>query len=141
MTADDIIKALNLTPHPEGGYYRQTWQADISVGRAAGTCIYFLLTKDQSSHWHRVDSTEIWHFYAGSPIILRLSDTDQGPPTEHVLGPNLITGQSPQIIVPVQHWQSAKCQGDWSLVGCTVSPGFEFDGFHLADPGFDIPSA
>ncbi|WP_299785470.1 cupin domain-containing protein [uncultured Marivita sp.] len=139
-TAEDIIRHLNLAPHPEGGHYRQTWIAD-GPGRPAGTCIYFLLSRDERSHWHKVDATEIWHHYAGAPLILSLSEGDAGPTTDHVLGPDLFAGQSPQIIVPPHHWQAARSTGDWTLVGCTVSPAFLFDGFELAPPGFDIPRA
>ena len=139
-TADDLIAKLNLTPHPEGGYYRQTWIADTDGdSRADGTCIYFLLKAGEASHWHRVDAVEIWHYYAGAPLILSMSATDNGPATDHILGPDVIKGQAPQIIVPKDHWQAAKTTGDWTLVGCTVSPAFQFDGFTLADTGFDIP--
>jgi len=138
MTADQIIAKLDLAPHPEGGHYRQTWVAD-GPGRPAGTCIYFLLKAGEHSHWHRVDATEIWHFHAGAPLILSLSETDTGPRQDLTLGPDLATGQQPQIIVPPHHWQAARSTGDWTLVGCTVSPGFTFDGFTLAPQGFDIP--
>lgn len=138
MNADDIIKQLDLSPHPEGGWYRQTWVAD-NPGRAQGTAIYFLLRGDETSHWHHVDAVEIWHFYAGAPIELRMTETDQGPVRSQILGPDLSAGQLPQGIVPAGHWQSAKSLGDWTLVGCTVSPGFQFEGFTLAPPGFDIP--
>ena len=138
MTAEQIISMLQLSPHPEGGHYRQTWVAD-GPGRAAGTAIYFLLSAGEVSHWHRVDAAEIWHFYAGAPIILSLSDTDEGPARDVTLGPDLTAGQRPQVIVPQHHWQSARSTGGWTLVGCTVSPGFQFKGFELAAPGFDIP--
>lgn len=137
MTADDIIKKLRLEPHPEGGFYRQTWEAD-DAQRASGTCIYFLLTEGQRSHWHRVDAVEIWHFYAGDPLILRTADTADGPVNSLVLGANLSAGQEPQGIVAKDAWQSAETTGPWTLVGCTVSPGFRFDGFELAPPGFDF---
>lgn len=137
--ADRIIAALGLAPHPEGGWYRQTWAAD-GPGRPAGTSILFLLKADERSHWHRVDATEIWHFYAGDPLILRLSETEEGPYREARLGPRLGAGQSPQVIVPKDCWQMAMTEGDWSLVGCTVSPAFRFEGFTLAPPDFDIPS-
>ena len=136
MTADDIIAHLNLTPHPEGGYYRQTWVAE-NQGRPVGTCIYFLLKSGQSSHWHKVDATEIWLYHAGAPLILSLSATDDGPATDHLLTPDLTKG-APQIIVPENHWQAARTTGDYTLVSCTVSPGFDFAGFTLAPPGFDI---
>lgn len=138
MTADDIIAHLNLAPHPEGGFYRQTWVAENS-SRPTGTCIYFLLTGGQASHWHRVDAVEIWHYYAGAPLILSLAAGDAGPAQDLTLGPDLAAGQAPQLIVPEQHWQAARTTGDWTLVGCTVSPGFDFSGFTLAAPGFDIP--
>lgn len=138
MTADQIIAQLGLERHPEGGWYRQTWMAE-GEGRPAGTAIYFLLKAGEHSHWHHVDAAEIWHFYAGAPLALRLSATDAGPATAHTLGPDLAAGQAPQVIVPPHHWQAARTTGDWTLVGCTVSPGFQFSGFHLAAPGFDIP--
>lgn len=138
MTADDLIAQLDLAPHPEGGWYRQTWVAG-GVSRPTGTCIYFLLKAGEASHWHRVDAVEIWHFYAGSPLILSLSGTDEGPATDHLLGPDFSAGQQPQIIVPEGHWQAARANDGWALVGCTVSPGFQFDGFDLAPPDFDIP--
>ena len=136
MTADDIIAHLNLTPHPEGGFYRQTWVAE-NQGRPVGTCIYFLLKSGQSSHWHKVDATEIWLYHAGAPLILSLSATDDGPATDHLLTPDLSKG-APQIIVPENHWQAARTTGDYTLVSCTVSPGFDFTGLTLAPPGFDI---
>jgi predicted cupin superfamily sugar epimerase len=138
VTADQIIAKLNLAPHPEGGFYRQTWVAE-NDGRPTGTCIYFLLRDRQASHWHRVDAVEIWHYYAGAPLILSLAAEDAGPAQDLTLGPDLAAGQQPQLIVPDQHWQAARTTGDWTLVGCTVSPGFDFSGFTLAAPGFDIP--
>ncbi len=138
MNADDIIAQLDLKPHPEGGYYRQTWIAE-NDGRATGTCIYFLLKSGESSHWHKVDAVEIWHYYAGAPLILSIAENDAGPAHDHILGVDLSAGQLPQAIVPKHNWQAARTTGDWTLVGCTVSPGFQFDGFTLAEPGFDIP--
>jgi len=137
MTADDIIKTLNLAPHPEGGFYRQTWIAE-NDGRAQGTCIYFLLKDGAASHWHRVDAVEIWHYHAGAPLILSVSGTDTGPKTDITLGPDIMAGQRPHGIVPKDAWQAARTTGDWTLVSCTVTPGFSFDGFILAAPGFDI---
>ncbi|MEM6478780.1 MAG: cupin domain-containing protein [Pseudomonadota bacterium] len=138
MTADEIIAHLSLKPHPEGGWYRQTWAA-AGPARPAGTSIYFLLKGSEASHWHRVDAAEIWHFYAGAPLILSLSAQAQGPAKDHLLGSDLAAGQAPQIIVPVGHWQAARSTGGFTLVGCTVSPGFQFEGFELAPPDFDIP--
>ncbi|WP_109311687.1 cupin domain-containing protein [Ruegeria sp. AU67] len=136
MTAQEIIDHLKLEQHPEGGWFRETWRAD-NAGRATGTCIYFLLAAGESSHWHRVDATEIWLYHSGAPLILSLSATDDGPATVHILGPDLSKG-APQLIVPENHWQAARTTGDYTLVSCTVSPGFQFDGFELAEPGFDI---
>ncbi|WP_415920425.1 cupin domain-containing protein [Tateyamaria sp. SN6-1] len=138
MTAADIIARLNLTPHPEGGHYRQTWVAE-NAGRPTGTCIYFLLAEGEASHWHKVDATEIWLYHAGAPLTLSLSAADEGPAVDHLLTPDLDTG-APQIIVPEGHWQAARSTGAWTLVSCTVSPGFQFDGFTLAEPGFTIPT-
>lgn len=139
MTADDIIQHLDLTPHPEGGYYRETWKDTDRTGRPSGTCIYFLLKAGEASHWHKVDATEIWLYHSGAPLILSLSEQDRGPATDLTLGPDLAAGQAPQIIVPKDHWQAARSTGDFTLVSCTVSPGFQFEGFTLAAPGFDIP--
>ena len=138
MTADEIIAHLDLAPHPEGGYYRQTWVAE-NEGRPTGTSIYFLLKDGAASHWHHVDAVEIWHYYAGAPLVLSLSATDAGPAHDHILGPNLAHDELPQRVVPTGHWQTARTTGAWTLVGCTVSPGFQFSGFTLAPKGFDIP--
>ena len=140
MTAEDIIAHLGLEPHPEGGWYAETWRAPARAGeRAAGTSIYFLLRAGEASHWHRVDAAEIWHHYAGAPLTLRIAETDSGPARAHTLGPDLAAGARPQILVPPGRWQAAQSTGDWTLAGCTVSPGFDFAGFELAAPGFDIP--
>ena len=139
MTADEVIATLGLAPHPEGGHYRQTWAAE-GPGRPAGTAIYYLLAADEVSHWHRVDAAEIWHHYSGAPLALRIAATKAGPAEGHMLGHDLALAR-PQLIVPAGHWQSAATTGDWTLVGCTVSPGFRFDGFEMAPPGFDIPGA
>lgn len=139
MDADQIVELLGLSPHPEGGWYRQTWTSGED-GRAAGTCIYFLLKAGESSHWHRVDAGEVWHYYAGAPIELRMAATDAGPVERYVLGSDLMQGERPQWVVPKDHWQAAATLGDWTLVGCTVSPGFQFSGFELAAPGFEIPN-
>ncbi|WP_146345234.1 cupin domain-containing protein [Phaeobacter marinintestinus] len=137
MTPDQIIAHLDLEQHPEGGWFKQTWIAD-NTGRATGTCIYFLLKAGESSHWHKVDATEIWLYHSGAPLILSISPDDTGPATDHLLTPDLSQG-APQLIVPEHHWQAARSTGDFTLVSCTVSPGFQFDGFVLAAPGFDIP--
>lgn len=143
MTADEIIATLGLAPHPEGGHYRQTWVAsgdsdNAGDGRPSGTCIYFLLRDGEASHWHKVDATEIWLYHSGAPLILSMSDGDAGPAKDLLLTPDLTNG-APQLVVPHGHWQAARTTGDYTLVSCTVSPGFSFDGFTLAPPGFDIP--
>jgi predicted cupin superfamily sugar epimerase len=142
MTADQIIAALQLAPHPEGGHYRQTWvsQATDSSGRPSGTCIYFLLRAGEHSHWHRIDASEIWLYHAGAPLVLSISAEPTGPAIDHLLSPDL-DADAPQILVPPHHWQAARSTGDWTLVSCTVSPGFRFEGFGLAPDGFDIPRA
>ena len=137
MNAKEIIDTLELTPHPEGGHYRETWVA-TNEGRPTGTCIYFLLAEGETSHWHRVDATEIWLYHSGAPLVLSLSETEAGPAEDHMLGPDLLTAR-PQIIVPENHWQAARSTGAYTLVSCTVSPGFQFEGFELAAKGFDIP--
>lgn len=138
--ADRIIAELALQPHPEGGWYRQTWMAG-GDGRPAGTCIYFLLRAGERSHWHRVDAAEIWHWYDGAPLRLRQAPDATGPAAARLLGPDVLGGQEPQILVPPGHWQAAETTGAYTLVGCTVSPGFRFEGFELAPAGFDIPDA
>lgn len=140
-TADALIAQLDLVPHPEGGHYRQTWIANAANGqRPAGTCIYFLLKAGESSRWHRVDAVEIWHYYAGAPLILSMAETVSGPVCDHLLGPDVLGNQAPQLVVPTHHWQAARSTGEYTLVGCTVSPGFDFNGFEMLDDGCDIPS-
>jgi predicted cupin superfamily sugar epimerase len=136
--AESIIETLGLRPHPEGGFFIETWRADAPAGeRPAGTAVYYLLRAGERSHWHRVDATELWHFYAGDPLVLAIGRTAHDPPARQLLGPDLAAGQRPQVIVPAGAWQSAEALGEWSLVGCTVSPGFRFEGFELADPGWE----
>ncbi len=135
--AQSIIEALGLQPHPEGGHYSETWRADVPAEeRPSGTAIYYLLAAGERSHWHRVDAAEIWHFYAGDPLTLSIAAGGDGVPVRHVLGPDLRAGQRPQLLVPAGEWQSAESMGQWTLVGCTVSPGFRFDGYELAEPGW-----
>jgi predicted cupin superfamily sugar epimerase len=135
-TARALIERLALAPHPEGGWYRQTWVGPTVQGRASGTAILFLLPAGTRSHWHRVDADEIWLFHAGAPLILSLGETTARDIT---LGPDVLGGQQPQAIVPAHHWQAAATTGEYSLVSCTVSPGFDFAGFTLAPPEFDLP--
>ncbi|MCB1390264.1 MAG: cupin domain-containing protein [Rhodobacteraceae bacterium] len=135
MDMDGLIARLGLLPHPEGGHYRETWRAEAPRGqRPSGTAILFLLKAGETSHWHRVDSTEIWLFHAGAPLTLSISATEQGPAQDRTLAP-----LAPQCVVPAHHWQTARSTGDFTLVSCIVSPGFDFAGFTLAPPGFDIP--
>ncbi|WP_374291373.1 cupin domain-containing protein [Paenirhodobacter enshiensis] len=138
--AEAIIEKLRLARHPEGGWFRQTWIGGEGIGgRAAGTSILFLLAAGERSHWHRIDATEIWHFHAGAPLNLRIAQTAAGPAEVLRLGPDVLAGDQPQGIVLPGYWQAAESCGSWSLVGCTVSPAFRFEGFELAPPGFDIP--
>jgi uncharacterized protein len=132
MTADDIVKALDLKPHPEGGHFRETFR-DADGKRGASTAIYYLLRAGERSHWHRVDAAEVWHFYAGDPLELALSAHGRATET-HVLGPNIAKGERPQIIAPKNVWQSARPLGAFTLVGCTVAPAFTFEGFEMAPP-------
>ncbi|WP_375204595.1 cupin domain-containing protein [Hyphococcus sp.] len=132
MTASDVIERLKLEPHPEGGWFRETWRADAKDGaRASGTAIYYLLKAGERSHWHRVDAAEIWHYYAGAPLKLSISEAGNSQ-KELILGPDLSKGEAPQLIVPPHAWQAAESVGPYTLVGCTVSPAFEFAGFEMA---------
>lgn len=137
MTAAEIIALLGLQPHPEGGHFRETFrEAGEGGARGASTAIYFLLAAGERSHWHRVDASETWHFYAGAPLTLGIVTAD-GARADHVLGNDLQAGHRPQAVVPPHAWQSAKTLGDWTLVGCTVAPAFQFEGFVLAPPGWE----
>ena len=136
MKGEEIIEKLGLEPHPEGGWFKETWRAEAKDGeRPAGTAIYYLLKAGERSHWHRVDATEIWHYYAGAPLRLSLSK-DGAKEETRILGPGLADGAAPQVIVPPHEWQAAQSLGDWTLVGCTVSPAFEFSGFEMAPEGW-----
>lgn len=136
LSADDVIRLLKLSPHPEGGHFRETFRDDTQTGgRAASTAIYFLLKAGEQSHWHAVDAAEGWHYYAGAPLMLEISPAG-GPVTAVQLGPDLAAGERPQAVVPKDHWQRARSLGAWTLTGCTVAPGFDFAGFKLAAPDF-----
>ena len=130
-----IIARLGLQPHPEGGHYRETFRdpAADADGRARSTAILFLLGPGETSEWHRVDAVEIWHYHAGAPLVLTLSPNGHDASAHH-LGPNLAAGQMPQLVVPTLCWQTATSLGAWTLVGCTVAPGFRFEGFEMAPP-------
>lgn len=134
--AQRLVQALRLEPHPEGGWYHQTWAGPLRDGRASGTAILFLLAAGERSHWHRVDADEIWLWHAGAPLILSVGVEAT---TDIRLGPDVLGGEAPQAVVPAGHWQAARSTGDYTLVSCTVSPGFRFEGFELAPPGFDLP--
>lgn len=135
--ADDLIKTLGLQPHPEGGYYAETFRDDTDgEGRGSCTAIYYLLKEGEKSHWHRVDAVEIWHWYAGAPLELLISQDEKKVDTI-LLGNNIKEGQRPQGVVPKDAWQAARTCGGWTLVGCTVSPAFEFAGFEMAEPGWE----
>jgi predicted cupin superfamily sugar epimerase len=136
LSADDVIRLLDLKPHPEGGHYRETFRDHTrSVdGRSVSTAIYFLLARGERSHWHRVDATEAWHWHAGSALELKINS---GGATQTLrLGADLAIGERPQAVVPARAWQAAESLGDWTLVGCTVAPGFQFEQFELAPPGW-----
>ncbi|MTV18080.1 MULTISPECIES: cupin domain-containing protein [Bradyrhizobium] len=140
LSAADIIAQLALKPHPEGGHYRETFRDARcdSNGRAHSTAIYFLLARGERSHWHRIDAVEMWHYYAGAPLTLRIAQ--DGAPHAITLGPDVARGEQPQAIVPAGAWQAAESSGDWTLVGCTVAPGFEFAKFELAPKGWEPTS-
>ena len=136
LTAAEVARRLDLAPHPEGGWYRETFRDDEpGDGRGHSTAIYYLLAEDDRSHWHRVDAAEVWHHYAGAPLQLSLSP-DGRSVVHHRLGGDILKGETPQVIVPRHHWQSAVSLGAWTLVGCTVAPGFVFSGFEMAPPDF-----
>jgi predicted cupin superfamily sugar epimerase len=136
MQADEIIRLLDLKPHPEGGWFRETFRdRSNAAGRAHGTAIYYLLKAGERSHWHRVDAAETWHWYAGGPLDLELSP-DGSLLEVHRLGIDLASGERPQVTVPAGHWQAAATAGAFTLVGCTVAPGFEFAGFEMAEKGW-----
>jgi hypothetical protein len=131
----DVIESLGLQPHPEGGWYAETWRAPSAGGeRSAGTSIYFLLRAGEVSHWHRLDAPEVWHFHAGDPLELQVHV--DGSTVALRLGPNVAAGERPQVVVPAGAWQTALSLGAWTLVGCTMAPGFTTEGFELAPDGW-----
>jgi predicted cupin superfamily sugar epimerase len=135
FTADEIIRRLDLAPHPEGGFYRETFRdarCDAN-GRSVSSAIYFLLPGGRPSRWHRIDAAEVWHFYAGAALELALRDPDGTNARTSLLGADLALGQEPQAIAPAGHWQSARSLGAWTLVACTVAPAFEFAHFEISD--------
>jgi len=141
LTATDVIRLLDLRPHPEGGHFRETFRDTwlVETARAASTAIYFLLARGERSHWHRIDAAEVFHWYAGAPLRLDMAP-ENGTRQRILLGNDLAAGERPQAVVPTHTWQAAESLGDWTLVGCTVAPGFEFTKFELAPAGWE-PSA
>ncbi len=139
LTAAEVIRLLDLRPHPEGGHYRETFRdrEQAERGRAASTAIYFLLAAGERSHWHRIDAVEVWHWYAGAALALHVAEG--GPAKTVRLGSDLAGGERPQAAVPAGVWQAAETLGAWTLTGCTVAPGFEFAGFELAPKDWAPP--
>ena len=142
LSAAEIMRLLDLKPHPEGGHYRQTFRDPGTVhgSRAASTAIYFLLARGERSHWHKVDAVEAWLYHAGAPLKLEIAANAKGPVACVTLGADLLAGERPQAIVPAHAWQAAQSLGEWTLVSCTVAPGFDFKGFELAPKDW-APSA
>jgi uncharacterized protein len=136
LTAQDLIRLLDLKPHPEGGHFHETFRDARQIdGRPASTAIYFLLARGERSHWHRIDAVEVWHWYAGAPLALEIAR--KSPGIERLtLGCDLAAGERPQAVVPAHAWQAARSLGDWTLCGCTVAPGFDFKRLELAAPGW-----
>lgn len=136
LTVDDVVRLLDLATHPEGGFYRETFRDAATLpgspARALSTCIYFLLPGGLVSRWHTVDAVETWHWYAGAPLMLSIAPPEGGAIRQQRLGNDLRSGAHPQAIVPSGHWQQAESLGEWTLVGCTVTPGFEFSSFTMA---------
>jgi uncharacterized protein len=138
LSPERIIAELGMQPHPEGGHYAETFRDAPQGGRGHSTAIYFLLRRGEKSAWHRVkDAAEVWHFYAGSPLKLELADPDGLKRQTQVLGADLTTGERPQAVVPANWWQSATSLGEWTLVGCTVAPGFDFVVFEMSEPDWE----
>ena len=136
LSAAEIIRLLDLKPHPEGGHFREVFRDArlVDGARAASTVIYFLLARDERSHWHRIDAAEVWHFYAGAPVALEIAAN--GRREVITVGNDLAAGHRPQAVVPAHAWQAARSLGDWTLVGCTVAPGFDFGKFEMAPAGW-----
>lgn len=135
LRAEDVVRRLDMSPHPEGGYFRETFRDPSDGRRAHSTAIYFLLGAGDLSAWHRVDAAEVWHWYAGGPLALTISANGHDV-VAHRLGSDLVAGEFPQLVVPANAWQTATSLGAWTLVGCTVAPGFEFSGFEMAPPNW-----
>ncbi|MDD3798757.1 MAG: cupin domain-containing protein [Novosphingobium sp.] len=141
LDARTLIARLELAPHPEGGWFRETWRAPCGAGeRAASTAILFLLEAHQRSHWHRVDADEIWLWHGGDPLRLSTAPHEASPVASTILGSGLSSGHALQHVVPAGHWQAADPapggRAGYALVSCMVAPGFDFAGFTLAEPGW-----
>src|SRR5690348_9157322 len=141
MTAEQLIKALDLSPHPERGWYRETWRSAAEPGeRAAATAVYYVIQRGQHSHWNRVDADEMWLWHSGDPLDLSIAESDAGPVRTVRLGCNICRGVQPQVIVPKGYWQSAATvaggEAGYTFLSCIVAPGFEFSGYELAEPGW-----
>ena len=133
LSVEALVARLDLSPHPEGGWYRETWRAEAPAGtRAGGTAILYLLEAGGRSHWHTVDAAELWLWHAGAPLAL-LTAPDEAGPVERVM----LDALSPQGLVPTGHWQAAQAGDGWTLVSCVVVPGFDFAGFAMAPPGWE----
>ena len=137
LSAQDLIRMLALKPHPEGGHFRETFRDpyQIADGRSVSTAIYFLLARGERAHWHRIDAVEIWHWYAGAPLQLEIAAAP-GRVERVTLGGDISAGLRPQAVVPPQAWQAAQTLGDWTLLGCTVAPGFDFAKHEVAPQGW-----
>jgi len=140
LSAEEIIMALGLEPHPEGGHFKEVFRDENGGGRAHSTAIYYLLRRGERSHWHKVDAAEVWHWYAGAPLRLAIARDESHRPIDYLLGNDFVHGERPMHVVPARAWQAAESCGEWTLVGCTVAPGFEFSGFELAPEGW-VPGA
>ena len=138
LTAADVIRLLDLRPHPEGGHFRETFRDTwlVETTRTASTAIYFLLAHAERSRWHRIDAAEVCHWYGGAPLRLDIA-AENGNRQCVTLGDDLAAGERPQAVVPANAWQSAESLGNWTLIGCTVAPGFEFSKFELAPNGWE----
>jgi predicted cupin superfamily sugar epimerase len=140
MDARSIIDALGMQRHPEGGWYVETFRDEAGGERGHSTAIYFLLERGDRSHWHRVrDAVEIWHYHAGAPLVLSIWSEGDAAVRTVPLGSDIAAGERPQGVVPSGAWQAAHSTGDWTLVGCTVSPGFVFSSLELVPPEWKPP--
>lgn len=129
-----IVRSLDMKPHPEGGWYRENFRDERTdeTGRSRSTAIYYLLEAGETSEWHRVsDAAEVWHWYGGAPLVITISENGHDA-SAHRLGPNIEAGERPQFVVPAGCWQTATSLGEYTLVGCTVAPAFQFESFELA---------